>query len=208
LLPPGESFELLGDYQGVQRDRFVELGVAADVHGRFPVVRDEELQATLREQPEWVVARSLVEDPRMNLLHVMATRQQLREIALTSETICPEHTVAEEVLPGLRLLGFDDAIATVDGVRQVAVTLYWTMADAAQPVTLSMIAAPASTLREVREIGHCRGTLPLAQWSAFDVVTETVVLPVADGDTCELLITGEDVEQPLLRLPLKSLSGH
>lgn len=208
VLPKQQSFELLGSFDGVTRDRYVELGVAADVHGRFPVVRDDELAAALAEHEETIVARSIVEDPKCELLHVLATPAQLEQVALTRSTVHPEHVIEREVVPGLRLVGFDDVVATVGGRRRIAVTLYWSAAAEIAPRSLAVHAVPVDKAPTPHTIGTCRETLPMTQWHRYGIVTETVVLAVGDGDRYELVFRDEQADRVVLQLPAQFLSGR
>lgn len=200
VLPPGDSFELLSDRVGLVRDRYVELGVAADVYARFPVVRAANLQQELAANDQLVVGRSIVEDPPLALLHVLVTREQLQQIALTEATVWPKVRVGEVIGGAVRLLGYGEVIATVAGQRRLAVTLYWLRTGSANDLLLQLTATSGGKQLHSATIATCQGTRPMAQWPVSEVVVETVVLELGEAPTFELGIHRVDGEL-LLTLP-------
>lgn len=199
VLPREASFELLQDYPGIKQDRYVELAVAADVHGRFPVVPAEQLAATLAAQPELVVARSLAQDPDLSLLHVMTTREQLQEVALRKATVWPERLLEASVGPAVRLLGWDETQVEVRGERRIAVTLYWQALAVAEDAHCSLVVMDSEGSRSI-PVGTCHGTLPMSQWQPQQVVTETVVVADFDPDEDELAIFAGNPKLPVCKL--------
>lgn len=200
VLPRGESFVLLGDSPLVPRDRYVELAVAADVHGRFQVVRDSDLHATIAANPELAVARSIVEEPKLELLHVLATRSQLQEIALDEASVSPEvrlDAVARQALP---MLGFDETRAIVAGQQRVAVTLYWHGGGGDLPQDLQLVALVAGQPMAAVPVGNCHETLPMTEWRTLQVIPETVVVQLGEAADYELEIRGGGSKAPLCRL--------
>jgi hypothetical protein len=200
VLPRGESFELLSGRVGIVRDRYVEFGVAADVYGRFPVVRAANLQRELAANDQLVVGRSIVEDPPIALLHVLVTREQLQQIALTEATVWPNVRVEKVIDGAVRLLGHDEAIATVAGQRRLAVTLYWLRTAAAKQLSLQLAATSGGKQLHSATIATCQGTRPMAEWPVSEVVVETVVLELGEAAAFELGIYRADGEL-LLTLP-------
>lgn len=200
VLPRGEPFELLSDRVGIVRDRYVELGVAADVYARFPVVRAADLQHELAANDQLVVGRSIVEDPPLALLHVLVTNEQLQQIALTEATVWPIVRVEKVIDGAVRLLGYDEVIATVAGHRRLAVTLYWQRPDGATELSLQLAAAAGGKRLHAAAIATCQGTRPMAQWPVSEVVVETVVLELGEAAIFDLGIYRANGEL-LLTLP-------
>jgi hypothetical protein len=184
VLPRGDSFPLLGARTDVVRDRYVELAVAADVHGRHAIVPAAGLDAARRERPDHVVARSLLAAPEPALLHVLVPRDQLAAIAMTDTTVHPSHRLGVEVAPGLVLLGHDQENGRVQGTDFVAVTLFWSCRAPQRAETFTLTLRDDAARDVVSApVAHCHGTLPLAEWLPGFVVPETVVLPGSWRDT-------------------------
>ena len=181
VLSPNAAFELLGADGPAVRARYSELAVAADIHGRFPVVLAAEFTAREGE----VVVRSIVEETSMTVRHVLATLEERAAIGLTEGTVFPEHPLDLEVRPGLHLLGYD-LIESADRDRaSSAVTLFWVRRDAVaddSPLHLCSRRGEKS-----QRVGVCHGTAPFPTWPANQVITETVVL---EGVDLELDVDG------------------
>lgn len=202
VLPQGQSFDVLGQLQGVRRDRYVELAVAADVYGRFPVVPAGQLAATLAAQPELVVARSMTQDPDLSLLHILATPEQLQEVALRKATVWPQRLLEAPVGPAVRLLGWDEAQVTVRGERRIAVTLFWQALAASGDVPCSLVVRSSEGSRSM-PVGTCHGTWPMRQWQPEQVVVETVVVSDFDPEADQLAIFAGSPKLPVCLLEFR-----
>lgn len=201
VLPPGSHFELLGVDGPPVRDRFVELAVAADVHGRFPVVADGDLAARRAQQPDLVVARSLPQEPRLELCHVLATAAQLAAIALTPANVHPRVPADAEVLPGLRALGYDWVAVRDAGPLRLAVTVFWhvTAPLSGEAPTLCVLDRDGAAVARA-PLGSCHGTRPASTWAPGSVVPETVVVTIGEGGEWQLAVEGA-AASAAVRLP-------
>lgn len=176
VLPAGATFELLADDGPAVRDRYAELAVAADVHERFPVVAHAQLEGELDARPDARVARSLAAGID-EVWHVLATPQQLEQIALTEHTVHPDHAERIEVAPGLVALGYDTAQFRRAERRVLALTVFWLRDRDAEPVAPRAVVRSGDVDVSVA-FGARRGWLPPAQWPVGSVVAETVLVDV------------------------------
>jgi hypothetical protein len=178
ILPRGRTRTLLAAEAGDEvRDHHVELAVAADVHGRYPVIEAAALPEHRSEHPDHVVARSLVAAPGIELLHVMVPAAELDGLGLRDGTVHPERPQALEVAPGLILLGHDLARGRHGDRDFAAVTLYWSCRAVPAAERFELLGDDGSgTPAVVAGVGDCHGTRPLPTWTAGAVVTETAVL--------------------------------
>ena len=185
VLPRDATFELLGDDGPEVRDRYVELGVAADVHGRFRVVEDEHLEAALAADPGLVVARSLV-DVELNLAHVLAAKEQLHGIALTEATVHPMRRVDVSPADGVRVIGYDLTELMEGDRRRVAVTLFWRCDEGASADDLWLQARTHGGGEWHRaRVGRLHGSLSMREWPRWPgaVGAETVTFDLPrDGE--------------------------
>lgn len=179
ILPEGSTFALLGDEGPEVRDRYAELAVAADVHGRFPVVADADLAAALAEQPPRYVARSLG-DGGGNRWHVLATAAQLDRIALRADRVQPERGERVPAAAGVDALGYDLRDFRRKEQRYLTVTVFWLRTDGALADAPELRVAVGGESKAVA-LGSTLGARPLDRCAVGTVVPETFVLAF-EGD--------------------------
>lgn len=120
VLPEDASFDLLGDEGPDVRDRYAELAVAADVHGRYRVLADGDPEALQAGAP----IRALPDGGGDPLRRVYVPSAQLGELRLSEATVHPEHAERVEIAPGVVVLGYDARERRLGDERSVAVTLF------------------------------------------------------------------------------------
>lgn len=173
VLEDGAGFELLGPGGPVVRDRYAELAVSAEVHGRFPVVADAELQDALAQRPGAVVARSTVAGID-EVWHVLATPDELARIALRPESVHPEHAERIEPAPGLVVLGYDQREFRRGRQRVLAITVF-AMREAEHVVVTPWWIAGSDAGVAVVGLGRRAGFRKVSEWPVGEVITETLL---------------------------------
>ena len=188
VLPPGAGFAVLGEHQGLVRNRRAELLLAADVDGRFPVIRHRELSSSLAEHSDHVVAASFPSEPELELWHVLVPRAQLAELGFRAGQMQPQRAATGALDGALRLLGHEVIPSHIAAGRPVIVTLYWAPEAevSAEELRLELQDASGQAQSKVM-VGRQHGTYPVGEWMPGRVVPETVSLLVPEGVALEEL---------------------